>query len=254
MGRSEIMKEKEQEQELLTAEEEKLLSEVIKENLNSIPEVHITPEELIALVEADDARRRKRFMKYASMAAVLILVCVAFFAVIRPGNAVPADADKNTEKQVEKNANDVVIKDQDTEGDSGAGTIEATEWDKVKYLKKENTTLYIPEYVPEEYEFQSAKLNEPSEGIYQLSYAFETKENKKLIIRQKSSNEKYSGTTYAKNSNRKINTKFGEAYATVNAKDNLTTVIFINEDQLLTVQGTLTIKEFKKICDNLELM
>lgn len=42
---------------------EKKLSEVIKENLDSIPEVHISPEELIALAETDKMKKRKRFVK-----------------------------------------------------------------------------------------------------------------------------------------------------------------------------------------------
>lgn len=245
--------------EQLTAEEvfEKRLTEVIQENLNSIPEVHITPEQLYELAKKDKRRRRKRFCKYASMvAAVFILICFTTIIVIQPQNAVPVDAEKNLEKQMKENESSVIIyKSGQVDNSQEPKTIIEKEWGKVKLQKDKLNDLYIPEYRLPNYKFDKLVLEVGMEKMFTAKYYFTGINGALLMIKQSNLSDTGEYITYVEDEGNDMETSWGKAILYKEGDSIVKTTISI-KDSIFTITPincNLTEEEYRSIIEGIEV-
>lgn len=156
------------------------LSKALAEDLGDIPKVSITVEELKALEREDRRKRTKRRLRYFSMAAAAVVICVVALYAFWPETAVPVSADKNTEQSVEAGNDVVVINEGDVEGEAGTTVIEASNWENVEKIRETMPQLAIPYYIPEGYEIETLHIEKYTDLEFMAKYIFK---NKKQYLR-----------------------------------------------------------------------
>lgn len=243
----------EQKKEKNEAAEEKLakvLKDALAEEIGEIPKVSISVEELKALEAADRKKRaRKRRLRFVSIAAVVVIVCGAAVYMAWPKAAVPVDADKNTEQRVEEKDGMVIINEGDVEGDSGEVAVTETDWNKVEELRKYVPSLYIPEYVPEGYEFKEVQVNRYSDDSYACEYLFTSNGEKYVSITQASYDASGSQTLFLDESNEKRTCNLGTIYIKKHQKGT-SGILIINRNKL-SIFGDISTSELINIYDGL---
>lgn len=237
---------------------EKSLSKMLKADMDSVPEVHISPEELIALAEEDRVRRRRRFVKYASVAAVFILICTVVLFAVWPGGAVPADAGKDKETQVDKDGNNVIVKGENADGENGNSIIIVDDWDKIKNIKDEVNGFRIPEYYPTNFKFEKLTLDAKYGDDYKAEYCFYGDNNSLLQITLRVSDDAGEKLTFVedKNNIKYLNTSNGKA---ILYRDNrsISKAVLVSQNNTIKITTTncnLSDKEYKDIFDGLKVI
>lgn len=243
----------EQKKEKNEAAEEKLakvLKDALAEEIGEIPKVSISVEELKALEAADRKKRaRKRRLRFVSIAAVVVIVCGAAVYMAWPKAAVPVDADKNTEQRVEEKDGTVIINEGDVEGDSGEVAVTETDWDKVGELRKYVPNLYIPEYVPEGYEFKEATVSKYSDETYECEYVFENGK-KQLTIVQMTKEEGDVQTDFVSEYEEISNCRWGDIYIVKHQKGR--SGLLRDGNDRIFVFGDISVKDVQSIYDSLQ--
>lgn len=243
----------EQKKEKNEAAEEKLakvLKDALAEEIGEIPKASISVEELREL-EATDRKKRakKKRIRFASIAAVVVIVCGAAVYMAWPKAAVPVDADKNTQQRVEEKDGMVIINEGDVEGDSGEVAVTETDWDKVEDLREYVPNLYIPEYVPEGYEFEEATVKKYSDETYDSEFIFENNSARDLIISQTALLEDDLQTDFVGEYDKKLNSNSGDIYIVKHQKGISGTLIDAHDR--IFIFGEFSTEEMKSIFDNL---
>ncbi|MCQ4638321.1 DUF4367 domain-containing protein [Anaerovorax odorimutans] len=230
---------------------EKALIQALEEDMGEIPEASITVDELKALESADKKKRKKRTVRYVSVAAIAVIVCAAVVYVAWPETAVPVDADKNTEQRVETGDGEIVINEGDGVGEIGITEYNETNWDAVRSYQEKFPGLGIPQYIPEEYNFNNLNIEKYSKEEFYACFTYE-KGKEPLLIEQRTYREDAAKTSFITEGAQTIKTKLGTAYAM--PQEGGSTFIIINlKTGDLSVKGTLDTKELIKILDNVEM-
>ena len=232
-------------------EVEKALVKALSADMGEIPEVSITVEELKQLAAADKKKRKKRAMKYASVAAVAVIVWATVVFMAWPETVVPVDADKNTEQRVETGDGEIVINEGDGIGESGITEITETDWEKVSQYRKDFPALMNPTYIPEKYKFKILNIEKYSKDEFYACYTYE-KEKKKLLIEQRIYRGDATRSSFLTEGTQTTKSKIGTAY--IIPKEEDTTLVIVNlKNGDVSVKGELDIDELIQILDNIEI-
>lgn len=156
--------------------DERTMEDIIKDAtdryLDSFPEKEITVSDLEDMVSRHDRKTRKRTVRAAGFAALFIVVVAGIFFI--SGGYFDVGADKNPKEQIVKD-DMVVSKDGGYGDDGGEDELVITEWDEIGKYANTFTSLLMPHYIPDEYLFDSLKIQEEQESVKYL-YAFKKQE------------------------------------------------------------------------------
>lgn len=149
--------------------DERTMEDIIKDAtdryLDSFPEKEITVSDLEDMVSRHDRKTRKRTVRAAGFAALFIIVAAGIFFI--SGDYFDVGADKNPKEQIVKD-DMVVSKDGGYGDDGGEDELVITEWDDVEDYELVFSSLLIPRYIPEEYSFDTLRIQEEQESVKYL--------------------------------------------------------------------------------------
>lgn len=233
---------------------EAMLSEVIKENLDSVPEVHITVEELIELERQDRIKRRKRMIKYVSTVAAVVIVCITTLFIVWPSDMVPAVADKDRETTMVENGSTVIINSDEENPNREPITIQEEDWNKVEKLKDKVNGLCIPEYVPEGFKFKKVVLEIDTENCFAAKYYLENDNGTVLAINQYRTKNVANHMIYINDKAKYIETSKGRAvqYTNEEAKSKAIIIIANNRIAISVENSNLKEEEYREIIESIK--
>lgn len=244
------MIEKNKEEQAAEARVAEILSEALAEELGDIPKVSITIEELEALERADRQQRRKRKLRYFSMVAAAVFICVVALYAFWPETAVPVNADKNTEQRVEEKDGVVVINEGDVEGSGQITKISETDWKNIENIRTLVPMLIVPEYVPKQYIFRKLAIEQYENNGFLARYIY-SKDGQEFCIEQREYAETGVNMGTIDGNPDKIDTNKGTAYL-YTEKNNVLGIVY-TKTGVLKVAGCLDKEEVISIIKNINL-
>lgn len=244
------MAEKKKEEKKPEAKVEEALAAALSEDLGEIPPVSITVEELKRLERTDRKKRRLRNVRFISGAVAAVVVCAMGVYMVWPQTAVPVDADKNTQQQVEEGDGIVIINEGDAEGE-GSVTTKETNWDDAVAQRR-----FIPELVGlqqnlDAYIFQSLEIENQGDGYCKAIYTYKKKSDV-LYIEQEIFSSSGTNTSVLNKNAKKIETNNGTAYIVSSDEEGKIGILYTS-NSIIKMLGNLQDQQFKDIFNSLDV-
>lgn len=207
---------------------------------------NMTPDRLKAMAARTEKRKRRHMRELAGVAALFILVVVGGIMVFNTFTA-DVDADKNAKEEI-VTEDGVVIEDGGWSGES-ENNWEITSWDEVESIKKIFPQVIIPEYIPNEYEFERELINEEG-NIITVDYLFLDGSGEELIIQQYIQGENLN-TTQIYDTDRQLESNKGTIYIN-ETENNNNAIIQMDDDIVIYIWTILSDQEIVKLVESMD--
>lgn len=218
--------------------------------------VQLTPDYMReACKRARKDHRRKGLKRLGSVAAAaaIILTVSSVIAVFITSN--PVDAVKNKiERQIIRIQNSLIVKKDNPAQveDTGEVVKEIEKWEDVEKAKKFLEELYIPQYVPDGYEFKLLTVEKELEVGYRVYYDYLKEGKKELLINIHSLNESMDEDLIVTNGKELIEISDGTIYITSDEFGDMTVGTMMQDHVRIRVSGEITREELEKIFEGLK--
>lgn len=229
---------------------EETLKAALEKEMGEIPKVSITPDELRALETEKRRKGKRRIAKVVSVAAIAVIVCAAAVYVAWPKTAVPVDADKNVEQNIDSGDGKIIINEGEGVGEVGITEITETDWDKVPEQRENFPELAIPEFVPKGYEFQELTIEKYEADGFWAQYVYK-KSDELLYFEQREYAEKGINTGGIENTIDTILTSRGDVYITESDQGNKLASLYTAKGTI-RINGNIKDDEIVKIIEKTE--
>lgn len=158
-----------------------IISDAVERQLKKDPSEDMSLEEFAAIIERAEARRRKRRLKWMSIAAMFLLAIVGATLAL---NTLTTDVGANKNEKEEIVTEDgVVIEDGGWGSSDGEDNVwSTTDWAEVEAMMSHEKTLIIPRYIPQGFEFEHLIIEQFVTGNRTYEYLFSDKTNKTIEI------------------------------------------------------------------------
>lgn len=130
--------------------------------------------------------------------------------------------------------------------------VKIEEWDKVQKARNFLPELYIPNYIPNRYQFIDLRIKNNAKGFYYVEYSFDSSDGKELFIRQCKKPEEDEENLIVFNYDTKTLSDGKTIYtAKGDFEDSIIATFIIGNDKF-DISGAISQIELEKIVINLE--
>lgn len=227
-----VMKQRERESaEILRECFDAQIMKKLEENPPEIPSY----EQFSDMIDRDQRKLRRRRRRIAGIAACfMVAMLVGIFACSLPGANV--DADNNPKEEIATD-DGVIIEDGGWGSSEYADNVWMTDdWEQVALAKEINPKLLIPEYVPQEYEFENLVIENYVKNDFLCEYVFVSNSNNEILEIEELMIDGGIDSAMIEESIEKIQCKYGIIY--VQNRENGTKIAIIQIDDGITVYIT----------------
>lgn len=239
----------------------RLLTEVIESNdqrleyFRGVNYVDVTPEYIRNIVEKGERELKKeRKRRFLSVAVVIIVVLFSSSAMVMLMPGKEADAVRHRLQQQIMGWGDLMKDTERTpsEQDAEMGGVSKVvdKWEDVEGAKSFLPELYIPEYVPEGYQFETLTVQRTNSVKYSSVFLFKDKEGKAILVIQRTKDQEESQVLVS-NATSSFETAQGTVYITKDEFTNRLSGVLVDGNNLINITAELPLEEFQKIFENL---
>lgn len=128
----------------------------------------------LSFLAADNRKERKqgRMIRISTAAAAAIVVLLGTNIILLSSESIDSYGDKAILHRLYEGINGIFTDEDDSESTDVMETFEATKEEDLDEAKKFFSGLYVPEYIPSEYSFESLNIQGQQSGDYMWSYIY----------------------------------------------------------------------------------
>lgn len=207
----------------------------------------------IKYVEPDfkDYKKRSPFFSVKNLslavAAALIIIMVSGLLSVSILNGTASASKFRIEQQLTKIKNNLTQEDEFQVGGDYI-SLKIDNMSQIEKAQKYFPKLFIPQNIPERFQFQSLEVKKTATGIYQASYLYLDKNGLSMSVNQETIREESSYSISIVNVSKELKTNEGTIYLSENPfGDGANASSYLKETEIIDVGGFLSIDEILKI-------
>lgn len=240
------------------------LSEILQRAVENEPEntgfyqeleyTQIDQDYLENLIEQKRKKKKGRSLRRINIAAIILAFFVVSSAMVMVINEGAVSAVKGKlEKLVIREDHSLVL---ENEGLTKVSNVEnknvlIESWKDIGGARKMLPDLYIPNYIPETYEFQSLSINRNEKNKYWAAYQFKDDAGGILCINQYKMGASEDLRLTVNDYDEVIEAGLAEVYISYSNFDDAIMATYLLEGNKFDISGNLTLEELEKIVVNL---
>lgn len=128
----------------------------------------------LSFLAADNRKEKKqgRLIRISTVAAAAIVVLLGTNIILLSSESIDSYGDKGILHRLYEGINGIFTDEDDSESTDVMETFETTKEEDLDEAKKFFPGLYVPEYIPAEYSFESLNIQGQQSGDYMWSYIY----------------------------------------------------------------------------------
>jgi hypothetical protein len=198
-----------------------------------------------------DYKDRRHFFSVKNLslavAAVLIIIMASGFLSMSILNGTVNASKFRIEQQLTIIKNNLTQSDDFQVGDDYI-SLKIDNMDQIGKAQEYFPKLFIPENIPERFQFQSLEVKQTANGIYYASYLYLDKNGLSMSVNQETIREQSSYSISIVNVTKELKTKEGTIYLSENPfGDGANASSYLKETEIIDIGGFLSIEEILKI-------
>lgn len=199
------------------------------------------------LLRQREQQRKKRIRTITALAAAFLIVIGAVFAV--GGCIGPVEADKNDRTKVEKQGENVIISDENADGQEVMSeTARTTDWNKVDKLKDKYPEMITFTDIPEGMEFVSVEVVKQDKKTMRANYIYE-KDGKEIYVCQQYQKVQEQRTNVIEDYDEIINYNGYEVHL---KEGDIVKAVIGTDSEIIDIIGELKKEEILNIIDKIK--